>query len=95
MVRREGQCLYHRRLGGREMSGSVVGKVGTSNYRIDSCQADHRLDIFGIERPPVQISPALVPSIRVSTPSTKLYLGNTSPLNWDPVIVVIALPLPQ
>jgi hypothetical protein len=29
------------------MRGSVVGKVGTSNYRIDTCQADHHLDSLG------------------------------------------------
>jgi hypothetical protein len=37
---RETICPNQRRLGCREMRGSVVGKVGTSNYRIDTCQAE-------------------------------------------------------
>jgi hypothetical protein len=49
MVRREGQCLYQRRLGHREMSAPVVGKVAKSNSRIDTRQTDHRADTSGID----------------------------------------------
>jgi hypothetical protein len=49
IVRREGQCLYQRRLGRREMSAPVVGKAAKSNSRIDTRQTDHRADTSGID----------------------------------------------